>query len=638
MKLLTAGARKTIVLTASVFVILLVSLAKSFNNFELFTYDLRFKLRHAQKISNEIVIIEISDDTLKNLATWPLPRDYHATMVEVLKFCGAKAVVFDIIFSEPTALDEDFSAAIKNAGMVYLPIVFESGARQEKILTLKDNAAPLVDILKTFSVYAGGTGHINVSMDRDGKIRTVPLFIRSNNRLIPQLGFKVACDSLGLDTQNAAFLKNKIIIGNSLVIPVQEGNLLPVNYPGKWASSFTHYSYFEILKAYARKIEGEAPALDLSRLKDKICFIGLTATGTSDFQPIPLENNYPLVGLQASVANSILTRSFIKPAGPLVNIIIALILFAWSFLIGIKSAPLKALMGTAALSAAYFILACALFVFGGFWIDLFLPLAVISLVYLSLTAYRVLQETKRRQLLEQELEIAHAIQKSFLPQELKEFRGLNIDSLMLPAKFVAGDLYDFTIIDENKVGIFIGDVSGKGVPASLIMAQAISFFRIFSRQHQDPALVLSRLNKELSGKTSFRFLTCIYLVIDTVDFQVTVSSAAHAPVYVFRQETGSIEEVELNAGLPLWVSEETDYEKIHFSLKEKDKIILFTDGLFEARNKRNQEFGTQAIKDVLMETGTKKASLILETMINRVNRFSQGHAQHDDITLIVAGR
>jgi len=605
------------VILAGCLAVFILSAFNVFNGHELLFYDLRFKLRPAIKVSENIVIIEISDDSLKNLANWPIPRDFHASLVDVLKECGVRKIIFDVLFPEPTPYDAEFSRAIKAAGNVYLPLAFLPG----KYPSLLAGLAP------GFSESAAGIGHINVVLDPDGKIRKIPLFIKYNNELIPQLGFKAAYDTLGLN-----------ILDKRLSLPVMAGNYLLVNYPGRWEKTFKHLSYFEILKSFSQLKQGKEPDIDLSVLKDKVCFIGLTATGTSDFQPVPLGNNYPLVGLQASVFNSLIQNEFIRPAGTLINLLIALLLFALGLTMCLRFKPLKALLGSLILGLAYFLISTGLFIFLGIWIDLFLPLFIIFSVYVVAIVYRIFIETKKRELLEKELEIARSIQQSFLPQELKEFNGLDISSSLQPAKFVAGDLYDLIALDEKTLGLLIGDVSGKGVPASLIMAQAISLFRIFSRQCRDCAKVLSLLNKELYGRTSSRFVTFMYLIIDTVNNTVSVSSAGHAPLLVFKEKANELKEIELDAGLPLGVTEDAEYNNVLFNLEKGDKIIIFTDGLTEARSKDKREFGIERIKKVISENRGKKSAELSKALLDDVAEFALRCVQHDDITLIILGR
>jgi len=614
-------------------IICLISLTRAFENYELISYDLRLKIRPALKQSKEIIIIQISDDTLKNLGKWPLPRDFHASLVDVLREFGAERIVFDIVFAEPTVNDEVFSRSIKAAGNVVLPLAFYLEDNPSRVFT--EGSAILADTVSTLSQNASGIGHVNVFVDPDGKTRAVPLFIKYNQALYPQLGFKAACDLLGLNCNNVLFKHGKAIIDNRLSLPLAHDGSFLVNYPDKWEKSFHHLSYFEVLKSYGQIKKGTKPDIDLSLLKDKVCFVGLTATGTSDLRPTPLENIYPMLGLQASVFNSIINRSFILDAGLFSNTMINLLIFILSLLICLRLTPLRTFAGCIILGIAYFIISLGLFIFLGVWVDLFLPLSIIILVYIGATLYRIFAETKKRELLEKELDIARTIQESFLPEEIKEFSGLGLAAFLKPAKFVAGDLYDIIKLSADKIGILIGDVSGKGVPASLIMAQTISLFRIFSRQYQDCPRVLESLNRELCGKFGGRFVTCLYMVVDTKDEKVKVSSAGQAPLILHRKETNNVLEVDLLQELPLGLSEDVKYKEVEFNLGKGDKIILFTDGLSEARNRDGQEFGLKNIKNIILEKAQGSAQELLEAMKEEVFRFSNRAPQHDDITLIV---
>lgn len=632
MKLLKRVPLRVWIILAACIIICVFSYARVLINHELALYDLRFKLRPPQKISSDIILIEISDDTLKNLDKWPLPRDFHATMTDVLKESGARMIVFDLIFNESTPYDEVFAESIRKADNVYLPVVFRLADRVDK-MGIPEASELLADLNPLLKQDAKSIGYINFYIDPDGKARRAPLFIKYNNVFFPQLAFKAAADWLGLNIGNRVFKKNRLIIDNRLFLPLSTRDSLLVNYPDQWVRSFKHFSYFEILKSYIDTKKGLKPNLDLSVIKDKVCFIGLTATGTSDLSPNPLEGIYPMLGLQASIFNSIVSNNFITDVGPLANTLLNLLVFALSLFIFLKFSPLKAFLGNIALGLIYFIFSVLLFMYG-IWIDLAFPVFIIGSTYIGSTAYRFFNETKKRQLLEKELDIARTIQKNFLPSDIKGFSGLSICATMRPAKFVAGDLYDVLTTGEGKVGIFIADVSGKGVPASLIMAQTISLFRIFARQHNACSEVLDRLNKELYGKFAGRFVTALYIIIDSKNKSVQVSSAGHSPLLFYQNQTNRLSEVELSAGLPLGVMEDTDYGDVSFDISKDDKIVVFTDGLSEARNKEKEEFGLDKIKKIIFENAHLSSDALLEAMENEINKFSYRAIQHDDITLI----
>jgi adenylate cyclase len=621
-----------------IFLILTLSYLRTFNSFELSTYDLRFKIRPPLAASSGIVLIEIADDTLKNLGKWPLPRDFHASLVGVLKEYGARAVVFDILFSESTLYDEIFSKSVKEAGNIYFPLAFYLpsllssdyfGVSSDKILS---------GLCPALEDYASGTGQINTFVDSDGKVRRIPLFIRYNNTLFPNLGLLVASRLLGLDSSKVEFKKGRVVIDAKLSLPVGPNTTFLVNYPDKWQKSFLHLSYFELLKSYSDIKKGLVPKIDLSILKNKVCFVGLTATGTSDLRATPLENIYPMLGLQASVFNSLSQGKFIYDIGALANTVINIVVFLLCFIICARFRPLGSFLLNLAMAAAYFCGAVVLFITKGWWVDLFFPLLIIFLSYAGSLFYRFLDELRKRELIEKELDIARSIQDSFLPQELKEFCGIRISAFMQPAKFVAGDLYDIVVIDDKKLGILIGDVSGKGVPAALIMAQTISLFRVFSRQYPGCPEVLKRINSELCGKFSGRFVTALYMLIDTQKNTVQVSSAGHAPLLHFIGSQAKIQEIELSQDMPLGIMEAAEYQEVIFNLGKQDKLIVFTDGVQEARNKKGEEFGIDNAKKIITDNPRldpdELSGLIKEDLL----RFSRSCPQHDDITLIVVDK
>jgi CHASE2 domain-containing sensor protein len=632
MKFLENIPLKIWVISASVLMIFFFSWGRAFDNYESISYDLRLKLRPAVKASPDIVIIEISDDTLKSLGEWPISRDFHASLIDVLKEKGVRMAVFDLLFSEPAVYDDALARSIKDAGNVYMAVALENP--QGRSFPLKSSAV-IADLRDIFKGSCAGVGYINADVDPDGKARKIPLFIKCEDRLYPQLALKVAGDRLGLDLNSAVYKRGRIIIGGNYSLPALPDGSFMVNYPGTWRESFKHLSYVGILKAYTDEKQGIKPQIDLSILKDKVCFIGFTATGTSDIRSTPLENLYPMIGLQASVLNSFLTGRFITPAGLLLNTLINLLIFALSMFICLRFAPLRAFGSSIILGIAYFIFAVAVFVFFGFWVDLFLPLFITALTYIGSTSYRFFNETKKRQLLEKELDIARAIQKSFLPKDVKEVSGISVSSFMQPAKFVAGDLYDVLPLKDNKLGVLIGDVSGKGVPASLIMAQSISLFRVFAIQYDFAHEVLERLNKELCGKFEGRFVTCLYMIIDPQAGKVQVSSAGHSPVLVYRKGGNAVLEIELGAGMPLGVMDETEYVDASFDLSPNDKVMVYTDGLSEARNRQAQEFGSEKVKRIIFEHGNATSDRILGMTKEELGRFAAGAPQHDDITIIV---
>jgi serine phosphatase RsbU (regulator of sigma subunit) len=600
--------------------IILCSYSGILHSYELITYDLRLRLRPLQETSKDIVLIEIADDTLRDLNQWPLPRNFHAALIDVLKKFKAKKIVFDILLSQTTPHDERLAVAIKNAGNVYLPEAFridESEDRNKNFLP-PESPVLLSEPAKPLKEAAAGLGHINVFLGTDGKIRNIPLFIRYGNQWIPHLSLKVALSIDGFS------------------VPVSKNASFVVNYPGLWKDTFEHLSYIDILKSYAALEKGEKPVLDLTRLENKVCFIGLTGTGTSDLRANPLESSYPMVGLQASVFNSLITGKFIRVAGPATNALISVIIFSISFIFCLRLLPLKAFIVNLVFAGFYGAIATSILIFGGLWIGLFLPMLVIALTLGGTFFYRFLLEIKNRALMERELEIAAAIQKSFLPAENEDFAKMGVAAFLEPATLIAGDLYDIVRLDENgRIGILIGDVCGKGIATSLNMAQTVSLFRVFAIRLNSPAAVLGAINKELCRILQGRFVTAIFLIADKNNGSIRVSCAGHLPLICHERSTGKSFEFPEISGPALGLENSSVYQDFQKSFQKGDKILFYTDGVTEARTASGEEFGVERIKTLLEGNKDLSPKEIIGKLKKEILRFQEGSAQSDDITAVI---
>ena len=602
--------------------IVLISGVRLFKNYELLTYDLRFHLRPEQKVSPDIAIINIDDQTLGTLGQWPLPRDFHASLVDALQFLGAKAIVFDILFSEPSEFDAPFAKSLQIASNVYLPLALDLGRSTDSLDLISQDHPSLAGITPSLKAASGGVGHINVIIDPDGKTRRVPLWIKSNHQLIPQVSLKAAYDFLG----------KKFTV---LKIPDWPQNELIVNYPGTWTKSFQQFSYLGILKAYHDVKTGQTPSLDINQLKGKVCFVGLTATGTTDFNPTPLESVYPMLGLQASVFNSIITKQFIRDPGILINTVINLMVFVLSLFVFLKLSPIQSFGSSLGLLVIYFSTSVLLFNFWGLWIDVFLPVLLIVLTYAGVTLFKFFNEIKKRELLEKELEIAQTIQKQFLPGQIQKIPGYFIEAFMQPAKYVGGDLYDIVPVADKRVGFLIGDVAGKGISAALLMAQTISLFRLLARQGMDAAKVLVDLNKELCGRSAGRFVTALYFIADQESKQISVASAGQGPLLIYRKNEHQVVDIPLAGNVPLGLMEDVTYAAVEVPVNVGDRVMVFSDGLLEGRSQKGEEFGLERIKKVILQNAGNSNQKTLESMKAELFQFTAGAVQHDDITILI---
>src|SRR3989338_4357839 len=219
--------------------ITLISWGRILDPYEDVLFDLRFRLRPPQKYADKIVIIEVSDDTLKQLGYWPLPRDFHASLVDILSSCGVKQIMFDFIFTDATDQDEIFRSAIQKAGNVYLPHVFGLAGNNQPQKLPKAHRF-ITPLLPGFEEVTRGTGFINVYRDFDGKDRWVPLLIDYNGTLYPHIALRMACDYLGISLKDVKLATNHFFIDGKIRVPTSSSYAALINYAGRWKETFRH--------------------------------------------------------------------------------------------------------------------------------------------------------------------------------------------------------------------------------------------------------------------------------------------------------------------------------------------------------------------------------------------------------------
>ena len=251
---------------------------------------------------------------------------------------------------------------------------------------------------------------------------------------------------------------------------------------------------------------------------------------------------------------------------------------------------------------------------------------------------REAHETVARQLIaiNSELEMARQIQLAILPRETPKIQGLDIAARYIPVSSVAGDFYDFILIDEKHVGILIADVCGHGLPSALIASMLQTALAAQSPRASDPARVLTGLNQALSGKFQWHFVTAGYLFLDLENSTVNYAGAAHPPLLLWRKKSGSATEV-LENGLMLGLLPDSTYSAITLPLECGDWIVLFTDGIVEARNPSGEEFGMDRLKRFVEENRALSAERLGDGLLDALEGWSgqaRGEGQADDITLL----
>ena len=260
------------------------------------------------------------------------------------------------------------------------------------------------------------------------------------------------------------------------------------------------------------------------------------------------------------------------------------------------------------------------------------------------TAYRKLKAAQKqiieKEKLEHELELSSQIQQSILPQSLPRRRGFDFGATMIPAHAVGGDFYTFLTLDKNHIGIVVGDVCDKGVPAALFMSLVYSLIRVEARHTKSPVKVLRQVNRHLlnMARNSSMFVTLIYGVLNCENGRFHYARAAH-PTPILIDGTGTRLPVLKRPGQPLGLFGNLPIDEERLTIPTGGILLLFTDGLNEASNPTGAEFGeNRRLEESLTEARHKRAQNICQHLWDDVLVFSEALPQGDDFTTVVIKR
>jgi len=251
---------------------------------------------------------------------------------------------------------------------------------------------------------------------------------------------------------------------------------------------------------------------------------------------------------------------------------------------------------------------------------------------------RGIREQLAQQLLtiQKELETARQIQMSILPSEIPQIEGLDIAARYVPMTSVAGDFYDFIVVDEKHIGILIADVSGHGMPAALIASMLKIALAAQAMHAADPAQVLLGLNQALCGKFQHHYVTAAYLFVDMAKHTLTYSGAGHPPLLLWGGAFEGVRAVEEN-GLFLGKFEFARYSSVELPLVSGGWGLLYTDGISETTNPAGVEFGSDSFKQFLVTEQSTSADQFADRLLEEVSSWSargSGEDLDDDITMV----
>jgi serine phosphatase RsbU (regulator of sigma subunit) len=271
--------------------------------------------------------------------------------------------------------------------------------------------------------------------------------------------------------------------------------------------------------------------------------------------------------------------------------------------------------------------------------DLTFMVGVANQASTALENAKLHEEMVARERFSRDLELAREVQRGFLPRRLPELPGYQFYAQYDAALQVGGDYYDFIPLASCRLGVMLGDVAGKGVPAALLMAKLSAEGRFCMLTEPQAAVAVSKLNDMLlQAGLMDRFVTLAAAVLDPSSHAVTLINAGHVAPMIYRPGKGLEDGISnADSGLPLGVVEGIQYSAVKVDLKPGECVLLFTDGVTDAMNVQNQQFQMKGIH-AAVQGGPFTPAQLGERIVKAVKQHSQGRSQHDDITLVCFGR
>lgn len=232
-----------------------------------------------------------------------------------------------------------------------------------------------------------------------------------------------------------------------------------------------------------------------------------------------------------------------------------------------------------------------------------------------------------------EIQIAYEIQKGFLPAEHFENGFYKIDAVSIPAKYIGGDFYDYFVTPDGKTALVIADVSGKGVSGAIFMARAITAIRDCANSGLNPAEILSHTNKVINANNpQMMFVTAFIGFLSEDCTHLTYSNAGHNIPYIIGKNKVTL--LDKSDGVPLGMFDDESYSNVTVCLENDSTIFLYTDGVNEAVNNKNEFFGMERLQDLINDYSVKNSGNLASTLVSSLSDFTNGAEQSDDITLL----
>lgn len=650
----------------------------------------RLKPRVADATTSPVIIVAIDETSLKRYGQWPWPRSLMARLVAALAQQAPASVGFDIIFAEPDRLSPDALADslvdLDPALRAHLKALPTNDARLAESLraipavlgdaglVLDGNPPAPDDFARTPSQTAGADpkphlfrfngllrnidllsaaarGHALLSNppEIDGVTRRIATASRVGNAIVPDLNIEMLRLLVGANwfTIEAD--------GNGIRAIRLADNTIPTDTDGRVWLYFSPSQSWRYVSA-AAVLDGE---LAPDALAGRLLLVGLTGLGEKDFKTTPIAPLMSGVEIRAQALENMISRTYlVRPRVPL-PLEAAITLLAGLLIIMVQPL-LSPRYSVAPLALVLAVLAAAgwlAFRDYRLLIDTTYPaLSTIALFALTLSVTLVESERTRRRLearlarereaaqrIEGELSAAREIQMGILPRQFPPFPDrdeFTLHATIEPARAVGGDMYDFFMLDDERLYFMIGDVSGKGVPASLFMALSKSLSKSSAlRGGVSLGEIITRANAEIARENvAMMFVTLFAGILNVRSGELEYCNAGHEPPLRLRPGQTPTE-LRGDGGPPLCVIDDFSYPVERQLLAPGAALLLFTDGATDAENRVGERFGRARIIERLASLPpAAPAQEIVETLALAIHDFDRGVDQADDITLLALRR
>lgn len=648
-------------------------------------FDAYQKQLPRERISAPATIVGIDEASLKALGQWPWPRTRLASLIECIAAFQPAAIGIDIIMPEPDRMsparlaeslshinpalqqqllklpdnDHVLAAAIARtpgvlgaAGFDYPTPTTATTMRTAPIMVRGGEAAPFVRhfsaVLKSLPELenaASGQALLNTDLEK-GVVRRIPLIASVGEMLVPSLSLELLRVASGLPAIS-------VVAGPRGIVNVGLGDIrVPTEANGE---AWVHFTPF-LPDRYVSAIDVLSGRVSPDVFHQKLVLIGLTGLGLIDTVTTPRGERVPGVEVHAQFLENIFEQRFLTRPVWLPWLELAALLVCSVILLIAMPTFKPRLSIVLALIIAVSLLTCGVVLYhtAGILFDAASLSISCSVIFTCLLAGTLIETDRNRRAVQRalqvereaaarvagEMEAARRIQMGLLPQAAAAFPGearFDLEALIEPAREVGGDLYDFYLLDENRLFFIVADVSDKGLPASLFMAMTKTTAKsVAVREGQNVDDILKRMNAELSRENpEMMFVTAFAAILDVREGSLEYCIAGHeAP---WRIDTaGVISRLKSRGNPPLCAADDPDYLRERVQLSPGDAICVITDGITEAMNASGELYGKTRVTGLLEREGAlPSASSLVSRLRDDVRAFVGSAEQSDDLVVLI---